>query len=116
MVDIVRADKGLTDHRNEVGLLNLVSERNGIRKPWTRAALREPLRQAKELLRMDDEDDDDQFLTTEQPDWRGQTEQETCARSEVQQPSDTAPADSSGAGEQGDIAGWYRDHPEFGIF
>jgi len=112
-----RSMQALANHLNAIGLLNLVSERDGIRKLWTRAALREPLRQAKVLLQMDDEDDDDQFLTTEQPDWRGLTDGEVSALVESQQPSDVAPADSSGAGKQGDDkADWYRDHPEFGIF
>lgn len=112
-----RSMQALADHLNAIELLNLVSERDNIRKPWTRAALREPLRRAKELLRMDDEDDDDLFLTTEQPGWRGLTDGDVSALVESQQPSDVAPADSFGAGKQGDDkADWYRDHPEFGTF
>ncbi len=55
--------KGLAEHLNGLGLWNLVSERDDIRKPWTEDSLRKPLKRARELLavRAEDADDDDFF-------------------------------------------------------
>lgn len=113
-----RSMQCLADHLNLLGLLNLVSEREGVCKVWTRAALREPLRRAKERLRLEDEDDFDPFLMTARPDWRGPKEGDAHALPDAHVLIEAAlstppdPGKSSAVSEEE----YYGNHAGYGIF
>lgn len=106
--------KSLADHLNGIGLWNLVSERDDIRKPWTEDSLRKPLKKARELLvtRVEDDDDDDIFPGFDHVEMTGEEFQaetppsrldiEVCEQRQV-------------AADKREVED-YEDDPRFGIF